>query len=75
VAGGSNQLNSIGAFDVNGVFQSFSGNSSVGSGFDVPFNLPNPPGGMISVGDTWYFQLWYRDGVASNFSDGVSVTF
>jgi hypothetical protein len=68
-------LNSIGRFDVGGVFQSLSGNSSVGSGFDVPFSLPNPPGGMISTGATWHFQLWYRDGVASNFSDGVSVTF
>ena len=75
VAGGSYQLNSIGAFDLGGVFQSLSGNSSVGSGFDVPFTLPNPPGGMISAGATWNFQLWYRDGVASNFSDGISVTF
>jgi hypothetical protein len=73
VAGGV--LNSIGRFDVGGVFQSLSGNSSVGSGFDVPSTLPNPPGGMISPGATWNFQLWYRDGVASNFSDGVSVTF
>ncbi|MDE0904118.1 MAG: VCBS repeat-containing protein, partial [Planctomycetota bacterium] len=74
-AGGSYQLNSIGAFDVSGVFQSLSGNSSVGSGFDVPSTLPNPPGGTMSTGATWNFQLWYRDGVASNFSDGVSVTF
>jgi len=74
-AGGSYQLNSIGAFDVSGVFQSLSGNSSVGSGFDVPSTLPNPPGGMIGAGDTWHFQLWYRDGVASNFSDGISVIF
>jgi hypothetical protein len=73
VAGGS--LNSIGAFDVVGVFQNLGGTSSVGSGFDVPFTLPDPPGGMISAGDTWHFQLWYRDGVASNFSDGASVTF
>jgi hypothetical protein len=73
VAGGS--LNSIGAFDVGGVFQNLGGSSSVGSGFDVPFTLPSPPGGMISTGATWNFQLWYRDGVASNFSDGASVTF
>ncbi|MDE0916357.1 MAG: VCBS repeat-containing protein, partial [Planctomycetota bacterium] len=68
-------LDSMGHFDAGGVFQSLNGNSSVGSGFDVPFNLPNPPGGIISAGATWNFQLWYRDGVASNFSDGVSVTF
>ena len=68
-------LNSIGRFDVGGVFQSLSGNSSVGSGFDVPSTLPNPPGGVIGAGDTWHFQLWYRDGVGSNFSDGISVTF
>jgi len=73
VAGGI--LNSIGRFDVGGVFQNLGGTSSVGSGFDVPSTLPNPPGGMISPGATWNFQLWYRDGVASNFSDGVSVTF
>jgi len=68
-------LNSIGAFDVGGVFQNLAGTSSVGSGFDVPLSLPSPPGGMISTGDTWHFQLWYRDGPVSNFSDGVSVTF
>ena len=72
-AGGS--LNSIGAFDASGVFQNLAGTSSLGSGFDVPFTLPNPLGGTISPGATWNFQLWYRDGAASNFSDGVSVTF
>jgi hypothetical protein len=51
------------------------GTSSMGSGFDVPFNLPTPPNSAISPGTTWHFQLWYRDGAASNFSDGVSVTF
>jgi uncharacterized protein (AIM24 family) len=73
VAGGT--LNSIGRFDLGGVFRNLAGTSSVGSGFDVPFNLPNPPGGMISAGATWNFQLWYRDGVASNFSDGISDIF
>jgi hypothetical protein len=68
-------LNSIGRFDAGGVFQNLASNSSVGSGFDVPSALPNPPGGVIGVGDTWHFQLWYRDGASSNFSDGVSVTF
>jgi hypothetical protein len=72
-AGGS--LNSIGVFDGAGIFQNLVGTSTTGFGFDVPFNLPAPPGGTISTGDTWHFQLWYRDGAASNFSDGVSVTF
>jgi hypothetical protein len=51
------------------------GTSSVGSGFDIPAILPDPPGGLIDVGETWYFQLWYRDGANSNFSDGISVAF
>ena len=72
-AGGT--LNSIGRFDAAGVLQALAGNSSVGSGYDVPAVLPSPPGGVIVVGATWHFQLWYRDGAASNFSDGISVTF
>jgi hypothetical protein len=73
VAGGA--LNSIGRFDAGGRFQNLGGTSSAGSGFDVPNSLPNPPGGLIHTGTTWHFQLWYRDGPASNFSDGISVTF
>jgi CHRD domain len=39
-------------------------------------NLPNPPGGAVMAGDTWGFQLWFRDvGGTSNFSDGLRVTF
>ena len=72
-AGGT--LNSIGRFDAAGVLQALAGNSSVGSGYDVPAALPSPPGGVIALGATWHFQLWYRDGAASNFSDGISVTF
>jgi len=72
-AGGA--LNSIGRFDASGAFQNLGGTSSVGSGFDIPSTLPDPPGGVIGAGDTWHFQLWYRDGVGSNFSDGVSVSF
>ncbi|MDE0915133.1 MAG: hypothetical protein OSB57_08120, partial [Planctomycetota bacterium] len=72
-AGGS--MNSIGVFDGAGVFQNLAGTSATGSGFDVPLNLPNPPGGTINPGATWHFQLWYRDGAGSNFSDGASVTF
>ncbi len=72
-AGGT--LNSIGRFDAAGVLQSLAGNSSVGSGYDVPAALPSPPGGVIGIGSTWHYQLWYRDGADSNFSDGISVTF
>lgn len=72
-------MNSIGQFDATGVFQALGGNSSVGSGFDLPAALPDPPAGVISPGSTWNFQLWYRDGGSgpgvSNFSDGISVTF
>jgi hypothetical protein len=68
-------LHSLGRFNLNGVLINQVGNSSVLSGYDVPSNLPNPPGGVIAPGDTWHFQLWYRDGLSSNFSDGISVTF
>lgn len=68
-------LNSIGRFDASGVMQNLAGTSSTGTGFDVPAALPTPPGGVISTGSTWNFQVWYRDGVNSNFSNGISVTF
>jgi hypothetical protein len=68
-------LNSIGRFDAGGVFQNLAGTSTVGSGFDLPATLPSPPGGTINPGATWNFQLWYRDGAASNFSDGILVMF
>lgn len=75
-AGGN--LNSLGFFDANGVLQNASGTSTIGSGYDVPPMLPNPPGGSIMSGQTWYFQVWYRDlnpGTVSNFSNGLAVTF
>ena len=69
-------LNSVGRFDGSGVFQNLFGTSTVGTGFDVPTTLPSPPGGVISAGSTWHFQLWYRDvGGASNFSNGITVDF
>tara|TARA_R110002126_G_scaffold41590_29_gene120995 strand:+ start:3155 stop:4516 length:1362 start_codon:yes stop_codon:yes gene_type:complete len=67
--------NSLGAFDAQGTFQSITGNSSVGSGFDVPFQLPSTPGGFITPGDTWSFQMWFRDGLSSNLSNGITVQF
>lgn len=39
-------------------------------------NLPN--GSTWSVGDSWYFQFWFRDNIpafVSNTSDGVRVIF
>lgn len=69
-------LDSIGAFDAAGVLQNLGGTSSTGSGFDVPAVLPTPPGGVITPGSTWHFQLWYRDqGGTTNFSDAVLATF
>ncbi len=68
-------LNSIGRFDAAGVLQNLFGTSTTGTGFDVPAVLPSPPGGIISTGSTWHFQLWYRDGSNSNFSNGISVNF
>ena len=69
------ERDSVGTFDATGVFQSLTGNTSTGTGFDVPAQLPFPPGGVITTGSTWYFQMWYRDGASSNFSDAIGVTF
>lgn len=67
--------NSLGRFDNAGVLQNLVGTSSVGSGYDVPAVLPNPPGGAIVSGQMWYFQCWFRDGATSNFSTTVGVSF
>ena len=48
---------------------------------DLNLNAQPTPTGLVSVqpGETWNFQLWYRDAVAgqttSNFSDAVGVSF
>jgi hypothetical protein len=55
--------------------QSVSGNSTVGSGYDVLATLPTPPGGAIAGGDTYDFQCWFRDGQRSNFSNVIEVGF
>tara|TARA_R110002073_G_scaffold17992_1_gene66844 strand:+ start:1008 stop:3632 length:2625 start_codon:yes stop_codon:yes gene_type:complete len=77
-------LNSIGVFDGTGVLQNLSGTSASGHGFDVPLELPySPVGQVIQPGDTWAFQLWFRDqtaplpnpGSSANFSNAVEVTF
>ena len=47
----------------------------------INLNAHPTPTGLISIqpGESWYFQLWYRDGVngqtTSNFTDAVGVTF
>lgn len=73
---GPGELNSIGSFDASGIFVNLSGTSTVGTGFDVPSTLPVPGAPTITMGQTWHFQLWHRDGpTASNLSNAVSVTF
>ncbi|MEZ6003464.1 MAG: hypothetical protein R3F17_12720 [Planctomycetota bacterium] len=71
--------NSIGQFDGAGVLQNLVGNSTVGSGFDVPATVPIAGSPAILTGSTWYFQLWYRDTPAgpgsANLSNGLAVTF
>lgn len=71
VAGGARD--SLGQFDVSGVLVNLAGTSSSGTGFDVPIQLPSPPGGAIVSGSTWNYQLWYRDGPNSNWANGVQV--
>ena len=71
--------NSIGVFDSAGELQNSVGTGGPdGAGFDVPSELPMPPGGGIQPGSTWHFQLWYTDQnpqPTSNLSDGLSVSF
>ena len=40
--------------------------------------IPVTPTVAVQPGDSWFFQLWYRDinpGPTSNFSDGLQVDF
>ena len=41
------------------------------------YGLPNPPGGSIQAGETWYFQYWHRQpmGAPASFSSAARVTF
>ncbi len=72
----STPLNSIGQFDAAGFLQNLVGTSMTGSGFDVPEAAPIAGFPVIMAGQSWHFQLWYRDLVSrSNFSSGVSVSF
>ncbi len=53
-------------------------NSGFNGSFGLEFqwdSLPSPNGTVMGqLGDTWYFQCWYRDiGPSSNFSNAVEV--
>lgn len=37
--------------------------------------IPLNPPVTAQPGDTWYFQVWFRDGMSSNFTDGLEVVF
>ena len=70
------QFNSLGQFKPNGRLHNLSGTSQSGSGFDIPSLAPISGSPAILAGQTWHFQLWYRDnGTQSNFSDGLSIHF
>ncbi len=41
-------------------------------------SLPTTPSHSVMAGETWLFQVWYRDmnpGPTSNLTDVVAVTF
>lgn len=46
---------------------------------DVPMgSMPSPLPSAVLAGDTWNFQLWFRDanpGPTANFTDGIQITF
>ncbi|MCP3920757.1 MAG: PKD domain-containing protein [bacterium] len=64
-----------------GRFDELVRNSGASGQFSIDVNLTavpiaaNPGTTAIQPGDSWNFQGWYRDGVTSNFTDGVSVLF
>ncbi len=76
---GGTDMSSIGGFDATGTMVNASTTSTTGFGFDVPTTIPDTVPIVITAGDTWHFQCWYRDTLAgvgsSNFSNGLSVTF
>ena len=73
------QFNSIGQFDASGVLQNLVGTSTTGTGYDVPSSVPISGTPTIMAGETWYFQMWYRDtnatGAPSNLTNGLAVDF
>jgi hypothetical protein len=75
------QLDSLGQFDASGAFVNLAGTSTQFFGYDVPLELPFAPAGQtIAPGDTYSFQLWYRDETptgapSANFSNLLEVPF
>ncbi|HIG87466.1 MAG TPA: hypothetical protein EYQ25_10520 [Planctomycetes bacterium] len=69
LSGGLGRYNSqVGQVDA---FGTFARNLSITS---IPVNPPV----SAQIGETWYFQAWYRDqnpGTVSNFTEGLAVTF
>ncbi|MAE47020.1 MAG: hypothetical protein CMJ86_09035 [Planctomycetes bacterium] len=45
--------------------------------YALDLSTPPDPAGQIQAGQTWNFQLWYRDpaGAGSDFSDALSIPF
>lgn len=70
--------NQVGQVDANGTYRI---STLPGSGAQtISFAAFPSPGGPIPVlpGDTWHFQCWHRDSLASdptNFTEGASATF
>jgi V8-like Glu-specific endopeptidase len=52
-------------------------NSGAGGQISHGVDNTNPPNalGLLTVGSTWNFQLWFRDGASSDLTDAVSITF
>ena len=53
-------------------------NSGTLGAFELAIDLeqiPFTPPVAVQSGETWRFQAWHRDGVTSNFTDGLALTF
>ncbi len=52
------------------------GNSWIKGSLGFELDLTNLPGNtVLQGGQTWYFQLWYRDAGSTNLSNAEAVTF
>ena len=59
-------------------WRKFVKNSGATGSFELSVDVTQVPlAGTTSIqpGETWHFQAWYRDGVRSNFTDAVAITF
>ncbi|MDP6519638.1 MAG: hypothetical protein QF411_07045, partial [Planctomycetota bacterium] len=52
-------------------------NSGASGLFDRPVDFTAPPHPLYQIlpGQTWNFQVWFRDGSNSDLSDALKVTF